>query len=81
MARTGRLTHNGEGRPADRVTAAGYRWSWVGENVAEARDPVTAMAMWMDSPGHRDNILSTTFTQMGYGQAGGYSCAVFAAPA
>ena len=81
MARTGRLTHGGEGQVWDRVSEAGYRWTWVGENIAETGDPVYAMKLWMDSPGHRDNILTTKATQMGFGVAGGYCCAVFARPA
>lgn len=81
MARTGRMTHGGEGQPWDRVSEAGYRWSYVGENIAECEDLATAMRLWMNSSGHRANILSANFTQMGFGNAGRFWCADFARPA
>ena len=42
--------------------------SWAGENLA--RHPGSAPAMhraWMDSPGHRENILRPEFTRIGVG--------------
>ncbi|MFF2021786.1 CAP domain-containing protein [Streptomyces sp. NPDC058171] len=58
-----------EGRSVgDRVTAAGYAWSVVGENVAAGpRTARAAMDGWMASPGHRANILHCPFTHMGLG--------------
>ncbi|KAG6943735.1 hypothetical protein JG688_00017457, partial [Phytophthora aleatoria] len=41
-----------------RVTAAGYKWTRVAENVAAGQSSVAAvMTSWMNSPGHRANIL------------------------
>src|SRR5688572_23107544 len=56
----------GEG-PADVIAAAGYDYVTVGENLAlgnfaDDRDLVQA---WMDSPGHRANILEGKFTEIG----------------
>jgi uncharacterized protein YkwD len=52
--------------PADRATAAGYRWARVGENIASGqRTPEEAVASWLDSPGHCANIMNPTFTEMG----------------
>jgi uncharacterized protein YkwD len=52
--------------PADRATAAGYRWLRVGENIASGqRTPEEAVASWLDSPGHCANIMNPAFTEMG----------------
>ena len=52
----------------DRVQSNGYQYSTVGENIAAgyttAEDVVQA---WMDSPGHRDNILNADYTEIGIG--------------
>ncbi|KIZ16553.1 CAP domain-containing protein [Streptomyces natalensis] len=54
--------------PGDRITSAGYRWSAYGENIFKGpQDARTAMAGWMKSPGHRENILNCAFTQIGVG--------------
>jgi len=60
-----------EGRtPGDRVTAAGYNWSAVGENIAAGQaTPAAVMQSWMNSPGHRANILSTNYCDLGVGYA------------
>jgi hypothetical protein len=62
-------------KPADRVSAAGVRWLRVTENIAMnagMEDPVEqALAGWMDSPGHRANILDPEVTHTGLGVAEG----------
>ena len=53
--------------PADLVSAVGYAYLRVGENLALgnfASDAALVQA-WMDSPGHRANILSPGFTEIG----------------
>ncbi|WP_164986243.1 CAP domain-containing protein, partial [Streptomyces roseicoloratus] len=69
--------------PGDRVTAAGYRWSTYGENIAMGqRTPADVMKAWMNSPGHRANILNCSFKEIGIGihTAGGpYWTQVFGA--
>lgn len=59
MAARGFFDHtdpDGKG-PGERITAAGYRWSTYGENIAEGqRTPESVMDSWMNSPGHGANI-------------------------
>lgn len=60
------VSPNGTG-PSDVVDAAGYEYIRVGENLALgnfASDAELVLA-WMDSPGHRANILSKRFTEIG----------------
>jgi uncharacterized protein YkwD len=73
-AATGRLDHVLPGapypQPEDRLAAVGYRWQAYGENLAFGyTDASSAVAGWMNSQGHRDNILSPAFTEIGVGQA------------
>ncbi|MGF1869904.1 CAP domain-containing protein [Photobacterium indicum] len=71
-----------------RVTAQGYTWSSVGENIAAGQKDVDAvMTSWINSPGHCLNIMSANFTQMGASfvtnsstQYGIYWTQVFAKP-
>ncbi|MEU8527681.1 sigma-70 family RNA polymerase sigma factor [Streptomyces sp. NPDC048629] len=73
---------DGDG-PGERITAAGYRWSTYGENIAMGqRTPAQVMDSWMNSPGHRANILNCAFKEIGIGvhDAGGpYWTQVFGA--
>lgn len=72
----------------ERVTAAGYRWRAVGENIALAPgDSRRVVDLWMHSPGHCANIMSADFTEIGAAFAGpkntrsnGYWVLVFASP-
>lgn len=77
-----RMTHRGNGTFVTRIRAAGYVMSSGGENVAFGfRTPKEVMESWLESPGHRDNILNRSWVDIGLGHSGGYWCAVFAAPA
>ncbi|MFK4870075.1 sigma-70 family RNA polymerase sigma factor [Streptomyces sp. CSMPJR101] len=54
--------------PGQRITAAGYRWSTYGENIAMGQQtPEAVMESWMNSPGHRANILNCSFMDIGVG--------------
>ncbi|MGW3206031.1 sigma-70 family RNA polymerase sigma factor [Streptomyces sp. NPDC001135] len=54
--------------PGQRITAAGYRWSTYGENIAQGQQTAAAvMESWMNSPGHRANILNCSFKDIGVG--------------
>ncbi|MFH1746636.1 MAG: CAP domain-containing protein [Planctomycetota bacterium] len=57
----------------DRAAEFGYEYYTIGENLAAGqRSPIEAMQSWMNSTGHRDNILSPIFTEIGIGvRAGG----------
>jgi uncharacterized protein YkwD len=55
---------------ATRITNAGYRWSGAAENIAEGqKDPAAAMTAWMNSAGHRANILNCGYRNLGVGLA------------
>ncbi|WP_339133821.1 sigma-70 family RNA polymerase sigma factor [Streptomyces sp. f51] len=54
--------------PGQRITAAGYQWSTYGENIAMGQQtPQSVMDSWMNSPGHRANILNCSFKNIGVG--------------
>ncbi|QEV16334.1 sigma-70 family RNA polymerase sigma factor [Streptomyces alboniger] len=54
--------------PGDRIKAAGYQWSTYGENIARGqRTPAAVMDSWMNSSGHRANILNCDFKELGVG--------------
>jgi uncharacterized protein YkwD len=56
--------------PADRLAAAGYAWRAYGENLASGqRSASEAVTGWMNSPGHRANIMNGIFTEIGIGYA------------
>lgn len=87
MAKQAKLAHELDGKgPADRVTAAGYKYSRTGENVGwNYPTPKDAVAGWLDSPGHRANILAKGFTELGVavsrsGKGEPYWVQVFGAP-
>jgi len=52
---------------ADRDGQAGYNdWTSIGENIAAGSPtPDDVVAQWMASPGHRANILSPNYTEIG----------------
>lgn len=57
--------------PGDRATAAGYDWDFMAENIA--RGFVTessVMQAWMNSPGHRDNMVDPRPQEFGLGRDG-----------
>lgn len=59
-------------QPWDRAAAAGSTRRSVGENIAcGQRSPADVVEGWMNSPGHRANILKPGFTHIGIGFAGG----------
>lgn len=53
---------------AARITAVGFNWSNVGENIASGfSTPAAVVRGWMGSPGHCRNILTPTFADVGTG--------------
>jgi uncharacterized protein YkwD len=53
---------------ADRAEEFNYDYWVVGENLAAGqRTPEEVVQAWMDSPGHRDNILNPAYTELGVG--------------
>lgn len=71
----------------DRINAVGYRYSSAGENIAYGySNAASVMNGWMNSPGHRANVLSTGFTEIGVAvaytsQGVAYYAQVFGRPA
>ena len=54
----------------ERAKAAGYDWRAVGENIAFGQTSVDeVVTTWLESPGHRKNILSPNFSELGVGIA------------
>ncbi|WP_405796734.1 CAP domain-containing protein [Streptomyces sp. NBC_01506] len=64
--------------PWDRATAAGCAHRGIGENIAcGQRSAAEVVRGWMDSPGHRANILKPDFTHIGVGLRGGGEAATY----
>ena len=63
------FAHNDpDGRsPFDRMKQAGISYSYAGENLAINSNVTTAEQAFMNSPGHRANILSPNDTDVGLG--------------
>ena len=54
------------GSPFDMMKQYGISYSYAGENIAKGqRDPQEVMNAWMNSAGHRQNIMSPNFTKIG----------------
>merc|ERR1719476_279344 len=67
--------------PGIRVTEQGYTWGTVAENVAAGQTSVPqVMTAWMNSPGHRSNILKNDIAHFGTAVVDNFWTQVFAAP-
>ena len=54
--------------PFDRMKAAGISYSSAGENIAAGQSsPQNVMDSWMNSPGHKENIMNNRFKKIGVG--------------
>ena len=54
--------------PGSRILAAGFRWTWEGENIASGfSTPLSVVTAWMHSAGHCYNLLAPAFSDMGVG--------------
>jgi uncharacterized protein YkwD len=70
MADSGKHGHDGigDGTPQDRIEKAGYSWRGWGENIAWGyRTADSVMDGWMNSAGHRANILNCSYREIGVG--------------
>jgi uncharacterized protein YkwD len=68
MAAHSVLSHRGSdgSDPGARATRAGYRWRVVGENVASGPQTAEeAIAGWLDSPDHCENIMDPRYAETG----------------
>lgn len=58
------------GSAGDMLKQFGISWSAWGENIASGqRTPEAVVTAWMNSEGHRANILSSNFSKIGVGYA------------
>lgn len=72
MARNNYFSHTGHNgsSASERVGMTGYAYSWTGENISAGRaDAAATVQSWMNSRGHRQNILRAEYTQVGFGYA------------
>ncbi|EGJ30431.1 MULTISPECIES: CAP domain-containing protein [Moorena] len=70
MVRNGFFSHTGSdgSKISDRAKAAGYLYSYVGENIAAGYStPAQTIRQWMKSTGHRRNILKPQYQEIGFG--------------
>ena len=70
MATNDFFSHTGSdgSSPWDRMQAEGYHWSRAAENIAAGyATPEDVVAGWMNSPGHRANILNCALVDTGVG--------------
>ena len=56
------------GSPFDMMKQFGISYTSAGENIAKGqRTPDEVMTGWMNSPGHKANILNSSYTEIGVG--------------
>jgi uncharacterized protein YkwD len=63
-----------------RITAAGYVAGPSAENIAQNYSDQAVVTAWMNSPGHKTNMLNCGYTDAGTASSGSMYVAVFAAP-
>ena len=87
MATKNEMDHAVAGALPSRVARFGYDWSTLAENIGRNyRDYDAAMAGWINSPGHRKNLLNPNITEIGFAggrmRSGGstYWTQIFGAP-
>ena len=71
MVKNGYFSHNSQdGRsPFDRLKKGGVKYRKAGENIAINGSLEGAAEAWMNSPGHRKNILTESYGRTGMGIA------------
>lgn len=80
MGDAGFFSHNGPdgSTPSTRIKAEGYNGNTWGENIAAGqKTPQAVMTAWMNSSGHRANILHSSFKEIGIGCATGGSMGLY----
>jgi uncharacterized YkwD family protein len=72
MQQNGYFSHTSPtyGSPFDMMRDFGVSYKTAGENIAQGqRRPQEVVDAWMNSPGHRQNILNPNYTHIGVGHA------------
>ena len=77
LAKNDAFSHTADNRDVGaRARASGYKWCSIGENLAMKLDSrgfeTRALAQqtvegWINSPGHRENLLGSHYTEIGVG--------------
>lgn len=70
MAKNGYFSHTSPtyGSPSNMLTSFGVSYRYMGENIAKGyTDARSVMNGWMNSQGHRENILNASFGKLGVG--------------
>lgn len=75
-----KLTHTRpNGESGTTIMYSEFDWSNLGENIACSQTSAAeVMSQWMDSPGHRSNILRGCYLFIGVGEYDGYWVQLFA---
>lgn len=55
------------GTPSQMLNDFGISYRYMGENIAKGASAQKTVNAWMNSKGHRDNILNQNFTKIGVG--------------
>ncbi|WP_173917446.1 CAP domain-containing protein [Halobacillus sp. Marseille-Q1614] len=74
MQQNNYFSHNSptHGSPFDMMKAYGIDYRTAGENIAKGQtSPQQVVQGWMNSQGHRENIMNPNFTHIGVGHAEG----------
>ncbi|MCC7420444.1 MAG: CAP domain-containing protein [Planctomycetaceae bacterium] len=79
MANANTMSHEVNGLSfMQRITSSNYNPAYAGENIAFGQaTPEEVVTAWMNSPGHRANILNPNFTEIGVGVAQGSNGALY----
>lgn len=83
MRINGVLSHRGSDGSdiAGRAEQQGYRYCLLAENIAEGQSSARqVMQDWINSPGHRANLMAMGVTEIGVAQDGRYWVMVLARP-
>lgn len=70
MAKNNYFSHTSPtyGSPFDQIKSEGISYRSAGENIAQGqRTPQQVVQAWMESPGHRQNIMNANYTHIGVG--------------
>jgi len=77
MAQAGTVSHKGFDARADKIFGE-LGTSYVGENCAEGYYSAASLVEgWLNSPGHRENILDPSFRRTGIGCEDNYATQIF----
>ncbi len=80
QAQRGKMSHTGKdgSNAGQRLSRLGYSWSTWSENVAAGQlDCSSVVGAWMNSSGHRKNILNPSMQHIGIGAVKSFNGAIY----